>query len=77
MSKPFTHNKPGEEATCPFEKGKASKSAKAPGNVDSGNGASDNSRDVEDMDTAEKEELLKGHTSLVKKFSTSCTLPHL
>ena len=77
MSKPFTHSKPGEKATCPCEKGKPSKSAKAPGNVDSGNGAGDNSRDVEDMDTAEKEKLLKGNTSLVKKFSTSCTLPSL
>ena len=43
----------GKKATCPCEKGKPSKSAKATGNVDSGNDDGENSRAVEDMDTAE------------------------
>ena len=72
MTKPFSHAKPGERATCACEKGKAPKPPTNPEGV-SGSSSGDKSGEEDDMDT----EALKGSTSLVDKFSNSCTLPSL
>ena len=72
MTKPFTNPKPGERATCTCEKGKAPKPPTNP-EVVSGSSSGDKSGEEDGMDT----EVLKWNTSLVDKFSNSCTLPSL
>ena len=77
MARPFSH-KPGEKATCNCEKGKATKSSSNPEKVGtSSKTADDNTRGGSDMETEEQLENLKSSTSLVKKFSGSCSLPSL
>ena len=72
MLKPFINLKPGEKATCACEKGRA---PKQPTNPEAGPGSSSGGRSGEEVDM--ETEALKGSTSLVDKFSNSCTLPSL
>ena len=72
MTKPFSYSKPGEKAQCACEKGKAPRPSTNP-EAASGSRSGGRSGEDDEMDM----EGVKGSTSLVDKYTNSCTLPSL